>query len=178
MILGKLNALEDAPWGDLRGKELDSRGLASRLRKFDIHPKDVRLGEDVRKGYKAEDLADSWPRYLQSQSATSATQSASSATSAADSTPDVADVADVADKSGDAPAQTDLFVADVTDKREESSKGFPSVEVGNTRHPTQALQALQAKSNRTTCTNCDGPLVGSVQMAKQRCGPCLLQRTA
>jgi hypothetical protein len=48
------------------GKGLDSRGLASRLRKYDIHPKDVRLGEDVRKGYKAEDLADSWSRYLQS----------------------------------------------------------------------------------------------------------------
>jgi hypothetical protein len=51
-ILGKLNALEYAPWGDLRGKPLDARGLATRLR------------NDVRKGYKAADLADAWSRYL------------------------------------------------------------------------------------------------------------------
>jgi hypothetical protein len=63
-ILGKLNALEYAPWGDLRGKALDARGLATRLRKYDVHPGDVRLGNDVRKGYKAADLADAWSRYL------------------------------------------------------------------------------------------------------------------
>jgi len=92
VIVGKLNALEDAPWGDLRGKELDARGLANRLRPYDVHPVDVRLGDVVRKGYKAEDLADAWSRYL----------SAASATSATSATPDaepVADVADVADKS-------------------------------------------------------------------------------
>ena len=92
VIVGKLNALEVAPWGDLRGKELDARGLANRLRPYDVHPVDVRLGDVVRKGYKAEDLADAWSRYL----------SAASATSATSATPDaepVADVADVADKS-------------------------------------------------------------------------------
>jgi hypothetical protein len=92
VILGKLNALEDAPWGDLRGKELDFRGLARRLRAYDIHPADVRIDDVVRKGYKAEDLADAWSRYLSAPSDASATSA----------TPDpepVADVADVADKS-------------------------------------------------------------------------------
>jgi hypothetical protein len=64
VILGKLNALEDAPWGDLRGKPLDARGLANKLRKYDVKPHDVRLGNEVRKGYKAGDLADAWSRYL------------------------------------------------------------------------------------------------------------------
>lgn len=86
-ILGKLNALEDSPWGDLRGKPLDARGLARRLRKYDVHPGDVRLGNVVLKGYKAEGLADAWSRYLPAASATSATTEES----------DVADVADVAD---------------------------------------------------------------------------------
>lgn len=92
VILGKLNALEDAPWGDLRGKALDARGLANRLRPYDVHPADVRIDDVVRKGYKAEDLADSCSRYLSTPSATSAT----SATPGEES---VADLADVADKS-------------------------------------------------------------------------------
>lgn len=100
VILGKLNALEDAPWGDLRGKELDARGLASRLRKYDIHPKDVRIDDIVRKGYKAEDLADAWSRYLSAVSATSATSP----------TPGGESVADVADKSEATEAVNDLFV--------------------------------------------------------------------
>lgn len=95
VILGKLNALEDAPWGDLRGKELDNRGLAKRLRPYDVHPVDVRIDDVVRKGYRAEDLLDAWSRYLSTPSDTSAT-SATSATPAAEP---VADVADVADKS-------------------------------------------------------------------------------
>jgi hypothetical protein len=92
VILGKLNALEDAPWGDLRGKELDYRGLANRLRPYTVHPTDVRIDDIVRKGYKAEDLADAWSRYLPPVAATSAT-------SATPGGEPVADVADVAHKS-------------------------------------------------------------------------------
>jgi Protein of unknown function (DUF3631) len=90
VILGKLSALEDAPWGDLRGKELDARGLANRLRPYDVHPTDVRIDDVVRKGYKAEDLADSWSRYLSTPSATSAT-GAISATTGEEPVADVAD---------------------------------------------------------------------------------------
>jgi hypothetical protein len=38
-ILEQLDALEESPWGDLRGKPLDARGLASRLRKYEVHPR-------------------------------------------------------------------------------------------------------------------------------------------
>ena len=89
-ILGKLNALEEAPWGNLRGNPLEARGLSNRLRPYDVKPLDVRIGDWHGKGYKAADLADAWARYLpQPPSA--------SVTSATTSAPDVALVADVTD---------------------------------------------------------------------------------
>lgn len=75
-VLHVLTKMDEAPWGDLRGKPLDARGLARRLRRFDVRPVDVRIGDTVKKGYRAEDLYDAWVRYLPSlpgNSATSAT---------------------------------------------------------------------------------------------------------
>lgn len=63
-ILSALNAKEEAPWGDLKGKPLDSRRLAYFLRKYGVRSKDVRLGETVVKGYTRADLWDQWSRYL------------------------------------------------------------------------------------------------------------------
>jgi hypothetical protein len=63
-ILEKLHDIDDAPWFDLKGKPLDERGLAFRLRKYEIKPGDVRIGEVVRKRYRAEDLYDTWSRYV------------------------------------------------------------------------------------------------------------------
>jgi Protein of unknown function (DUF3631) len=36
MVLAKLHELNDSPWGDLRGKPLDARGLANRLRRYEV----------------------------------------------------------------------------------------------------------------------------------------------
>jgi hypothetical protein len=63
-LLEQLNALEDAPWGDLRGKPLDSRGLAMRLKRYGVTPKTVRVGDSTAKGYARSDLWDAWQRYL------------------------------------------------------------------------------------------------------------------
>jgi hypothetical protein len=63
-ILAALNRLEEAPWGELRGKPLDPRGLSKFLRGYGIHPGDVRRGTVVHKGYKRADLHDAWQRYL------------------------------------------------------------------------------------------------------------------
>jgi len=63
-ILKLLHELDEAPWGDLRGKPLDSRGLANRLRPYGIHSKQVRVGTATKKGYAREDLHDAWQRYL------------------------------------------------------------------------------------------------------------------
>ena len=42
-----LAAIEEAPWGDLRGRPLDGRGLARRLRCYRIKPKGIRLGDQT-----------------------------------------------------------------------------------------------------------------------------------
>lgn len=69
-LLEHLNNMDESPWGDIRGKALDSRGLSRRLGKYQdgegdtIKPTTVRVGEQVAKGYRIEDLADAWTRYL------------------------------------------------------------------------------------------------------------------
>lgn len=63
-ILEALHAVEEAPWGDLRGKPLDPRGLANRLRQYSVRSKQVRVGETTMKGYARGDLWDAWVRYL------------------------------------------------------------------------------------------------------------------
>ena len=63
-ILHRLCALDEAPWSDLRGKPLNDRGLASRLRPYEARPKLVRIGETVARGYARADFHDAWTRYL------------------------------------------------------------------------------------------------------------------
>jgi hypothetical protein len=79
-ILDGLHAIEEAPWGDLRGKPLTSRGLAGLLRQYGVRSKNVRVGTSVPKGYEAQDLFDAWQRYLPQPPANCAT-SATAATS-------------------------------------------------------------------------------------------------
>lgn len=64
IILEKLHKLDEAPWGDLRGKPLDARGLARRLRPYDVRPTTIRHHASTPKGYRREDLHDAWLRYL------------------------------------------------------------------------------------------------------------------
>jgi Protein of unknown function (DUF3631) len=124
-ILEKLHALEESPWGDLRGKSLDARGLAGRLRKYEVHPKTVRVGDNTAKGYKRDALADLWARYLsplRDSADTSDTTSQSSATQpegVTDSGPGVsASGARVTDSQPTNHAQRDR-VTDVTDKSQD-----------------------------------------------------------
>ena len=63
-ILRKLRAMPEAPWADLRGSPLDSRGLARRLGDYGVKSKKIRIRETVCRGYTAEDLHDPWRRYL------------------------------------------------------------------------------------------------------------------
>jgi hypothetical protein len=86
-ILAGLHELDESPWSDLRGKPLDARGLANRLRKYGVRSKTVRVMTEVNmvpvestpKGYTRADLWDPWMRYLHEfppvdeKSATSAT---------------------------------------------------------------------------------------------------------
>jgi hypothetical protein len=66
-ILNELVNMELSPWADLRGKPLESRGLARRLAKYQVKPRTVRIGERTGKGYAREDLVDAWSRYVTDQ---------------------------------------------------------------------------------------------------------------
>jgi hypothetical protein len=65
VILERLHKLPEAPWNDLKGKPLSDRGLAFRLREYEVKSRTLYLGGESRaKGYAREDLHDAWKRYL------------------------------------------------------------------------------------------------------------------
>jgi hypothetical protein len=63
VILQRLNALDESPWGDWYGKPLDARALAKLLRPYGIRSRNVRDGAEQAKGYPRADLIDVWTRY-------------------------------------------------------------------------------------------------------------------
>jgi len=97
-----LVALEEAPWGDLRGKPLDTRGLARRLRPYGVRPHVIRLDNATPRGYERTDFGDAWGRYIPTPeiTATSATSATKGQSLLNLDGEDVADVADVAPQEG------------------------------------------------------------------------------
>jgi Protein of unknown function (DUF3631) len=73
-VLKALQEIEESPWRDLKGKLLDSRGLAKRLTQYGVKSRTVRIGNATPRGYERKDFLDAWARYLPSP-ATSATSS-------------------------------------------------------------------------------------------------------
>jgi hypothetical protein len=63
-LLDKLHQIDEAPWGDMRGKPLSDIGLAKRLKGYGIKPKVLRNGDHTFRGYAKEDFYDAWKRYL------------------------------------------------------------------------------------------------------------------
>lgn len=81
-IIECLLRLDDAPWGDMDDKPVNSRALARLLAQYvtpdnkPIKPRGIRTPSGFPKGYYAEDLTDAWLRYCPpppEESATSAT---------------------------------------------------------------------------------------------------------
>jgi hypothetical protein len=68
-ILQALHSIDESPWDDLYGKPLNPRGLAQRLRRYEVSSTSVRVGDWTGKGYRKEDLHDAWARYLPLRSA-------------------------------------------------------------------------------------------------------------
>jgi hypothetical protein len=63
-LVAALVGLDDGPWSDLRGKPLDARRLAQRLRGYGVRPGNHRFQEAVLRGYLREDFHDAWLRYV------------------------------------------------------------------------------------------------------------------
>ncbi|MFN1193023.1 DUF3631 domain-containing protein [[Kitasatospora] papulosa] len=85
-ILDRLCALDEAPWADMSGRPLDSRGLSKMLGEYmtedntPVKARNIKSAGAVLKGYYAADLYDAWQRYCPpppSRSATSATSATS-----------------------------------------------------------------------------------------------------
>jgi len=66
-LVAHLVALDEAPWGDLRGRPLNAQGLAGRLRPYDIRSKKIRFGETCLQGYELGGFTDAFFRYLPNQ---------------------------------------------------------------------------------------------------------------
>ena len=77
VVLNALHALPESPWGDLKGKPLNDRGLALRLRQYGVKSKQIRTGDITLKGYDRADLFDVWKRYLPQSSDKSKTNKTS-----------------------------------------------------------------------------------------------------
>jgi Protein of unknown function (DUF3631) len=118
VILERLHAIAEAPWSDLKGRPLNDRGLAFRLREYGVRSKNLSTGGEYGprpKGYTRSDLHDVWERYLPLLPDRSAT-AATGATGPDFQASAVADVADdgsaVADQGGvENPDKTNTVAA-------------------------------------------------------------------
>jgi hypothetical protein len=64
-LISSLTGIETSPWAESKaGKPITQNGLARLLSSLKVRPKDVRIGEEHRKGYQREDFKDAWDRYL------------------------------------------------------------------------------------------------------------------
>lgn len=65
---------DEAPWGDWYGKPLSAMRLARLLRPFEVRSRQLRIGDRAGvRGYRIEEFADAFARYIGSQDATPAT---------------------------------------------------------------------------------------------------------
>lgn len=115
-LVNALIDLTESPWGDLRGKPIDDRGLARRLRKYEIRPGSHRFPAGTLRGYLREDLHDAWARYLQP----------------------VADVALVADAQPMREAAADVAVL-----QSEGVRGFSSITQERALSSSEEVQQAQ-----------------------------------
>ncbi len=55
---------DDAPWGDLYGKAIDSRKLARLLRQYGVKAVKIKIGSTALQGYRVDELSGPWKRYV------------------------------------------------------------------------------------------------------------------
>lgn len=119
VLIEALIAEEESPWGDLRGRPLDARGLAKRLKGYEVRPVNIRTGSPVLKGYKREHLEDAWARYLPATeqpdpepAAATEPPSGTPLTAATSATKGTSDLKSVADRTASARPETDAAGAE------------------------------------------------------------------
>lgn len=73
-LVNELNMMEESPWGDLKGRPMDTRRLARMLKGYAIHPQAIRIGGATPRGYLRDAFIDAWERYLPAHSLQEAQQ--------------------------------------------------------------------------------------------------------
>jgi uncharacterized protein DUF3631 len=67
-LLGALNGLDEAPWGEWFGKPLTSRALADLLKPYEIHSRTIKLADKrTAKGFLAKQFESAWACYVPSK---------------------------------------------------------------------------------------------------------------
>ena len=67
-LVDALCALEEAPWGEYKGRGLSTRSLANFLKGFDISSKQLRFSANTYTGYERQSFEDAFRRYLPKES--------------------------------------------------------------------------------------------------------------
>jgi hypothetical protein len=70
VIVNRLAALEEAPWGTWRGHDFNQNDLAGLLKPYELQSRQVKIGEVNRKGYHKADFHSAWSRYLDEEGQT------------------------------------------------------------------------------------------------------------
>jgi len=100
-LVRALVRMEEAPWGDLKGRPLDARGLSKRLHPFTIKPGTIRLdGENTARGYYRKSFVSEWARYLPPPTPECPTQATQATQTSDTDRGDVLDVLDVLANTG------------------------------------------------------------------------------
>jgi hypothetical protein len=73
VLLERLHALEEAPWGDWYGRPIEARFLSQKLKPYGVTSRTVKWQGATPKGYRREHLDPVWDRYLSATWATSHT---------------------------------------------------------------------------------------------------------
>jgi hypothetical protein len=142
-LVSALTDMDERPWGDLKGKPIDARGLAWRLRIYGIRPKKMRTGITTIRGYERGDFEDAWGRYCPSPP--EAEQAEQTADTDTENVPDVPDV----------PANRGMG--------EERWKLWPDDDIADPPPPL-------ANGSKPRCVTCGATM--SVARVRDRCGRC------
>jgi hypothetical protein len=121
-VLRALHGMAEAPWNDLKGKQLNERSLAQRLRQYGIKSRNIRIGsnpQDIRKGYTRESFYDAWQAYLTPPPPDTSATPATDATS--DENPSHFNGEDVADTDQDKRYSPHTSATDHTDVADSAS---------------------------------------------------------
>jgi hypothetical protein len=66
-MIEALLEFEESLWADWHGRPISKHALARLLKRYEIRPRKLRIGELVANGYRREDFEDAWSRYLTAQ---------------------------------------------------------------------------------------------------------------